>query len=131
MHWRWKSYVIRCYTDGQSVLCKQTARFRFGIPITRSRNTGTLTPMMMKPGTTKDHPQGPSQVAQMAGMTVPRMLPTGMLEFQIPMIRPRLARKIYALPISTPVKSSFCKLLMVSANQLGWPRNHKRVTINR
>ena len=60
------------------------------IPGTRSRNTGTLTTMMMKPGTTKDHPQGPSQVAQMEGMMVPRMLPMDVCMFHIPIIRPRL-----------------------------------------
>ena len=47
---------------------------------------------MMKPGTMKDHPQGQKalHVAQMDGITVPRMFPTEGLEFQMPMISPRL-----------------------------------------
>ena len=62
-------------------------------PLTRNRNIAKATTTMMKEGTMNDHPQGSltsSQSAQNEGMIVPRMLPTEVWEFQIPMIRPRL-----------------------------------------
>jgi len=53
--------------------------------------------MMMAPGMKKDQPQessvDPLQLAQKEGMMVPRMFPTEVWEFQMPMISPRLRRE--------------------------------------
>lgn len=43
---------------------------------------------VMMPGTTNDRPQGP--LTQTPGIRVPRMLPTDVWEFQMPMMNPRL-----------------------------------------
>ncbi len=52
--------------------------------------------MMIAPGIRKDKPQAlwSPHSAQKEGMMVPRMLPTDVWEFQIPMISPRLERDV-------------------------------------
>ena len=48
---------------------------------------------MMKAGTMKDHPHGGlgvSVLAQKEGIIVPKMLPTDVCEFQMPIMNPRL-----------------------------------------
>jgi hypothetical protein len=47
---------------------------------------------MINPGMRKESPQGswPEQSAQKEGMMVPRMFPIEVLEYQTPMMRPRL-----------------------------------------
>ena len=65
--------------------------------VTRKKKVRIPNPLMMNPGTRKDQPQGSalsstSQSAQKDGITVPRMFPTEVWEFQMPMIRPRLQR---------------------------------------
>ena len=65
--------------------------------VTWTKKVMTPKVMIMPPGMKKDQPQeslvDPLQPAQKEGMMVPRMLPTDVWEFQMPMIRPRLRRE--------------------------------------
>lgn len=103
----WKKIVIRCFQPKltkksflhlfilkkkhyhYSCNCYDTREQKFlGLPVTRNRKVKTPRLAIIIPGTTNDQPHATSTKAP--AIREPRMLPTDVCEFQMPMISPRL-----------------------------------------